>query len=68
MVTRCVCFNRKFAELKKIARRHGATTIEELQQHVRFGQNCRRCHPYVTLMLKTGRTAFEVIPRPDDDS
>lgn len=62
MVTRCVCFNQHFSQLQKIARKHKATTIEELQQHVRFGLNCRRCHPYVKLMLSTGRTAFEVIP------
>jgi bacterioferritin-associated ferredoxin len=66
MVNRCVCFNKRFSELKEIARRHDARTLEELQQHVTFGENCRRCHPYVRLMLATGRTVFEVIPIPDD--
>lgn len=62
MVTRCVCFNKRFTELKRIARRHHARTVEELQEHVRFGLNCQRCHPYVKLMLETGRTVFEVLP------
>ena|GEM_PF-193051 len=65
MVTRCACFNQPFTRLKRIARRRRARTIEELQQHVRFGLNCRRCHPYVKLMLATGRTAFEVIAGED---
>ncbi len=67
MVIRCVCFNKRFSELKKIARKRNATTIEELQQYVRFGHNCQRCHPYVKLMLKTGQTQFDVIPLKGDD-
>lgn len=61
MVTRCVCFNKKFSELKKIARSNNITSLEELQKHVKFGLNCRRCHPYVKRMLETGETIFEVI-------
>jgi len=66
MVTRCVCYNLRFSDLKEIARKHGATTIEQLQEHVRFGLNCKRCHPYVRLMLATGKTVFEVLPTPED--
>ena len=61
MVTRCVCFHKTFRELKKIARKTGAQSVAELQEHVTFGKNCQRCHPYVRLMLETGETAFEVI-------
>ena len=61
MVTRCVCFGKTFKELRKIAKKKDAATLEELQGFVRFGLNCRRCHPYVRRMLKTGETAFEVI-------
>ncbi len=67
MVTRCVCYNLRFSELKKIARKHGVSTIEELQEHVRFGLNCKRCHPYVRLMLATGQTVFEVLPVEDNE-
>ncbi len=66
MVTRCVCYNLRFSELKKIARKHGVKTLEELQELVRFGLNCKRCHPYVRLMLETGQTVFEVLPASDD--
>jgi bacterioferritin-associated ferredoxin len=61
MVTRCVCFHKTFRELKKIARKTGARSVAELQEHVTFGKNCQRCHPYVRVMLETGKTAFEVI-------
>jgi bacterioferritin-associated ferredoxin len=66
MVTRCVCFNKSFSELKKIARRTGADTVEELQIHARFGHNCMMCHPYVRRMLKTGLTEFHVFE--DDEA
>lgn len=61
MVTRCVCFGKKFSELKKIAKKHKVKTLEELQEYVTFGKNCTRCHPYVREMLKTGQTVFEVM-------
>lgn len=58
-IDRCVCYDRTFAELKAIAEQHDCTTIEELQQHVEFGLNCRLCHPYVRRMLETGETLFD---------
>ena len=61
MIARCVCFGKRFSELKKIADKTGSKTVEELQQHVRFGLNCQRCPPYVKEMLKTGQTVFEHI-------
>lgn len=67
MVTRCVCFNVRFSELKKLARKHNARTIEELQRYVHFGHNCQRCHPYVKLMLATGRTTFDVLPLDENE-
>lgn len=59
MVTRCVCFGRTFKDLKKIARRFDIITLEDLQRRVRFGENCRRCLPYVRLMLRTDQTEFD---------
>ena len=59
MVTRCVCFNKKFSELKSIAQQHNITTIAELQKQIRFCDNCKRCLPYVKLMLETGQTEFK---------
>ncbi len=66
MVTRCICFKKTFVELKAIAKKHNATSLEELQKFVRFGDNCKRCHPYVKLMLKTGQTEFELIASTDE--
>lgn len=60
MITRCVCFNKKFAELKKIADKNHAECLEELQMYVRFGLNCKRCHPYVKKMLESNEIMFEV--------
>ena len=62
MVTRCVCFGRRFSELKAIAQKHKIRTLEDLQKIVQFGENCQRCHPYIRKMLESGETIFEVIP------
>jgi len=62
MVNQCLCYKVSFEKLKKVAEKTGAETVEELQEHIRFGLNCRRCHPYVMLMLKTGQTELPVIP------
>ncbi len=62
MVNQCVCFKVSFEKLKKISEKTGAVTVEELQQHIDFGLNCKRCHPYVRLMLRTGQTELPVIP------
>ncbi len=62
-IDRCVCFAIRFAELREVASRTGATTIPELQQHIAFGKGCKLCHPYVQRMLETGEVEFrEVIP------
>lgn len=68
MVTRCICYNHTFRDLKRIARKSGAKSVSQLQEHVRFGRNCRRCHPYVEVMLRTGQTEFEIIPEAPDDT
>jgi bacterioferritin-associated ferredoxin len=61
MIDRCVCYDRTFAELKRIATREGAKTVEELQHHVEFGLNCRLCHRYVREMLTAGKTEFDFL-------
>ena len=61
MITRCVCYNRKFAELKKIAKKNNIDNFDDLKKIVDFGNNCERCHPYIKEMLKTGKTEFDVI-------
>ena len=66
-IDRCYCFQQKFSELKAIADEHGAATVQELQRHVTFGQNCQLCHPYVHRMLRTGQTIFDEIIRDEDE-
>lgn len=60
-IDRCLCFQRTFTDLQTIAHQAQASTLEELQRHVQFGEKCRLCHPYVKDMLKTGRTVFHQI-------
>lgn len=60
-ITHCLCFDISFAELKKIADKKQAHTLEELQGYEEFGKRCRLCHPYVKRMLKTGETVFTEI-------
>lgn len=58
MVTRCVCFNVSFADLKEVAEEDGVTTLDELREIILCGANCRFCVPYIERMLRTGETEF----------
>ena len=57
-IDRCYCFDKTFAELKRVAEAHQARSVEALQEHVAFGLQCELCHPYVRRMLRTGETVF----------
>jgi hypothetical protein len=59
MVDRCVCFEKKFSEMKIIAGKYNLKNIKELKEYIVFGENCKFCLPYVELMLETGKTEFE---------
>jgi bacterioferritin-associated ferredoxin len=58
-VDRCVCFNKTFAELKRLREQSGGG-FAELQAATRCGSNCGLCVPYIKLMLVTGRVTFGV--------
>lgn len=60
-VTRCVCFNITFKELKEISDKNNCKNILELKQFVVFSQKCKLCLPYVEKMFETGKTEFEII-------
>jgi bacterioferritin-associated ferredoxin len=67
-IDRCYCYQVPFERLKATAEATGADSVEALQAHVTFGENCQLCHPYVRRMLNTGETAFdEVIEAEDAD-
>jgi len=68
-IDRCYCYDQTFAHLKEVADANGADSIEALQAHVSFGENCQLCHPYVRRMLDTGQTVFhEVIESAESDA
>ena len=64
-IDRCYCYQQSFAALKEIADETGADSIEALQAHVTFGENCQLCHPYVRRMLATGQTVFHEVIEED---
>jgi len=68
-IDRCYCYQKTFETLKDVAEETGAGSIEALQAHVTFGQNCELCHPYVRRTLATGQTVFhEVLEAEDGDA
>lgn len=67
-IDRCYCYEKSFEQLKAVADETGAASIDELQEHVTFGENCELCHPYVRRMLATGETVFHEVLEEDDSS
>ena len=59
LVTRCVCLDTPFEEIKEFADNKGLTTLEELQAEDLCSTKCKMCAPYIELMLKTGQTKFK---------
>ncbi len=57
-VTRCVCTQRTFAELKA----SGLTTADEIAEVYGSGDQCGLCRQYIELMLQTGETEFPLYP------
>ena len=64
-IDRCYCYQQTFEHLKAIADATGADSVERLQAHVTFGENCQLCHPYVRRMLETGETVFHEVIEDD---
>lgn len=61
MVTRCICDDITFAELKEICAKRGYSTVNQLANAQICANNCKMCAPYIHRMLKTGKTAFKEI-------
>jgi len=61
LINRCVCYNIKFSEVKKIMEENNFTSLEEVQKVVDVSKNCQLCRPYLERMLKTGETEFSYI-------
>lgn len=61
MVTKCICSDILFSEMKVTADKYELKNVNELKEYVQFGGNCQFCIPYIEMMFKTGKTEFEVI-------
>ena len=61
-VHRCLCFNHTFGDLKRLAEEHGLTTVQQITERTGCGSGCGLCLPYLDLVLRTGQTAFAVLP------
>ena len=59
-VTRCVCHQRTFAELKALCAAKDWTTVGEISLETNCGLGCGSCRPYLAAMLDTGATSFTV--------
>ena len=68
-VDRCVCHKVSLARLKaldeQMPRSEAQTEADRLRvlsHQTGAGTGCGTCVPYIELMLRTGRTVFEVLP------
>lgn len=59
LVSKCICHDRSFTEIKEHARQSGFTKIEELQAEDYCSCSCGLCIPYIEMMFETGETEFE---------
>ncbi len=60
-VTKCVCYDTTFEEMKEIMEKNNIGTIDELRKIKPVALNCKLCLPYIIKMIETGKTKFEVI-------
>lgn len=58
-VTRCICHDRTFEEIREYAEERDFSTVEELQNDKYCSCSCRLCVPYVKAALESGQTQFE---------
>lgn len=62
MVDRCICFNKKFSELKLLIDKYDLKSVDELRRYFIFGENCQTCIPYIEKIFDTGKTEFKPVP------
>ena len=58
-ITKCICYNTTFEEMKKIMNEKNLKTIGELREHKPVGMNCGLCLPYISRMIETGEVEFD---------
>lgn len=57
-IDRCICHNISFDEIKRTAEEQGFYRLEEFQQENICSNSCKICGPYVSEVLRTGKTSF----------
>ncbi len=57
-VTKCICHDRSFEEVKTYAENQNISRVEDLQNHKFCSNSCGLCIPYVEVLLETGQTEF----------
>ena len=62
-VRACLCYPHTFAELKNLAEQNHWQAVADITAAVGCGSGCGLCRPYLALMLETGETAFDILPR-----
>lgn len=50
-ITRCVCYNKTFEEIVKLANEQNLYTIKEIQETMGICNSCRLCNPYIQNLL-----------------
>lgn len=65
-VSRCVCYDISFDELKRLIKEKDLS-FDELQHATGCSTGCGMCEPYIRLMLKTRQTSFEPLPPHEAD-
>ncbi|MDQ3021232.1 MAG: hypothetical protein M3R36_11795 [Bacteroidota bacterium] len=60
-ITKCICYDTTFSEMKKIMQENNLKTLEELREIKMVAVNCRLCVPYIKRMIGTGETEFDII-------
>ena len=59
-VTKCVCENITFKELKQVAKQENISSLAELKDVVQVATGCGLCALYIKQMLRTGQTEFDL--------
>lgn len=60
-ITKCICFDKTFQEIKKIMKEKNISSICEIIEVTGVAANCKLCLPYITFMIETGQTEFEIM-------
>lgn len=60
-VTKCICYDTTFQEMKNLMKKNNAKTLKELQEIKTVAANCQLCLPYIKKMIDTGEVEFDLI-------